>query len=160
MLDDNAGNHQLVAVFRHGIGRNEPAIHMEAVRKIVEIEVHLGVFFDLPGYQRQIVAIIDNLKRLHLRELGRQILRDAPGCLMDARVALSAQAQKVVILGHHLATRPREINTECGHITSEIVNMENQLVWQVFLAAPNHPAHARVHQAVFVARNVNGPHQF
>ena len=78
--------------------------------------------------------------------------------LLDPPVALEAEAQERVVLGHDLRARAREVQGEGAHVAAQVVDVEDQVFGQDLLVAPDHPADAGVDQAVLVARGADAGH--
>ena len=58
-------------------------------------------------------------------------------------VAVEPEPQEVVVLRHHLRTRPREVERERGHVVAEVVDPEDQVLRQRLGVTPDDPADAR-----------------
>ena len=74
---------------------------------------------------------------------------------MDLLVAVTAQADEVVVLGHDLTGRPREVDLEHGHVATQVGDMEDEVVGQVLLVPPQHPAHPQGCQPELVSRGAD-----
>lgn len=53
-----------------------------------------------------------------------------------------------------------EVEGEGGLISSEIVNVEDELVRQIFFTSPNDPTDACVHKSILVSTNVDALHKW
>ncbi len=60
--------------------------------------------------------------------------------LLDLAVAFHAQTQEIVILRDDLSAGPREVQRKGGHVAAQVIDPENQVIGQVLLVAPDHPA--------------------
>ena len=52
-----------------------------------------------------------------------------------------------------------EIESECGLISSKVVNVENKFFRQVVLAPPDNPTNSSIDKTIFVATNINALHK-
>ena len=77
---------------------------------------------------------------------------------MDAPVSLEAETQEVVVLGDDLAGRAREIDLEDGHIAAQVIHLEDQVIRQVRVLAPDDPADTQRRQAELMSGGVDGLH--
>ena len=59
-----------------------------------------------------------------------------------APVSLKAEPQEVVVLGDDLPGRAGEVDLEDGHVAAQVVDMEHQIVGQLGVVPPDHPADA------------------
>ena len=67
--------------------------------------------------------------------------------LVNHAVSLAAQAQEVIVLADHFSARPREVQRERGHAAAQVIHLKDQVIRQVRMLAPDHPAHAQRRQA-------------
>ena len=75
---------------------------------------------------------------------------------MDGAIPGLAEPDEVVILGHDLARWAGEVDGQRGHCAAEVIDVEDQIGIEILKLAPDDPAHARIDQAVLVARSVDG----
>ena len=116
-------------------------------------------FLQLVADRRQrALAVIHQLQRTKLGDLAGKPLCGVSTGLLDPRVALTAQPQEIVVLRDDLATRPAEVQREGRHVAAEVVHIEDQLIGQFRLVAPDDPADAQRRQPVFVARRADRLH--
>lgn len=90
-----------------------------------------------------------------LERLAQQA-RVRQAVLHDVPVAVEAQVDQVVVLSDHRGPRPREVERVRLFRAAEIVQLEDQLLGQVRLIAPDDPSQSGIHEAVFVAGRVDG----
>ena len=69
-----------------------------------------------------------------------------------------AQMDEVEVLRHHLGSRPGEVHADRWHLAAEVVDVEAQLLRQIGLLSPQHPAHTGENTAVFMAAGVDRLH--
>lgn len=53
-----------------------------------------------------------------------------------------------------------KVEGESGLVSSQIVDMEDELLREVFLAAPDDPSNTGIHQPILVAAHVDALHQW
>ena len=69
-----------------------------------------------------------------------------------------AEVNEVEVLRHHLGSRPGEVHADRWHLAAEVVDVEAQLLRQIGLLTPQHPAHTGENTAVFMAAGVDRLH--
>ena len=154
-LDDD-----VLGVGRQGVGRHLPAARAQPVGQVVQrVPVGIETLFHLPGQGRDArihFAAENDLEGPHLPDLLGKVL----GCLVaggvDAAVAVTAETQEIVVLGDGLAAGAREVQREGGHVAAEIIDVEDQVLGEVLLLAPDHPPAAQGREAELVAGRVDG----
>ena len=69
---------------------------------------------------------------------------------MDPSIALPSKSDEIIILRDHLPGGARKIDLKCWHITTEIANMENQIIRQISLLTPKNPPHSERRKSKFM----------
>lgn len=59
-----------------------------------------------------------------------------------------AEADKLVVLADHLGGAFREVEGEGSLVCAEVVDVEDELLWEVFRRAPDDPAYAWVDKPI------------
>ena len=77
------------------------------------------------------------------------------GVLHDRSVSIEAQVDQVVVLSDDLRTGPREIQRIRFLGSSKVMQLELQVLGQVFLIAPDDPTHAGKYESKFVPGNID-----
>src|SRR5215208_2491347 len=113
---------------------------------------------ELESEDGQLRAVGYQLEGSELRDSGSAVGRYVPALLLHAPVALEAQPEEFVVLRHDLRARAREVQRECGHISSQVVYPEDEVFGQGLRVSPDGPANTRVDSAVLVARGVYRRH--
>ena len=74
VADKDALNHQVFAIGRHGVGRNQPAALAQAIGKVVECKAGRRRVFELPAEPgNSALAIVNNFKGTELSDPCGQV---------------------------------------------------------------------------------------
>jgi len=63
---------------------------------------------------------------------------------------------EIEILGDYLGTWTREIESVGFFCSSQVMELENQMLWEIGLISPDNPSYTGIHQPEFVSRSVDG----
>src|ERR1700683_4186947 len=83
------------------------------------------------------------------------MLRGVIAGVLDSAIAFKPQSKKVVVLANDLTRWTRKIQRKGRHVAAEVVDAKNQILRQVRVIAPYHPAHPERRQPEFVTRRVD-----
>src|SRR5262249_55912633 len=117
-----------------GVSRHLPASAAQPVGQVEQGIAGVLAFADPPGdgrYAGVRVAVAQQLEGAQLDDLGRQVLADVVGRLVDAAVTIPSEPQEVVVAGDDLSGRPGEVDLEHRHVAAQVVHVEDQVVGQL-----------------------------
>src|SRR5579862_7432206 len=97
------------------------------------------------------MSIVNQVKRSHLADLGREVLRRAITRGLDFSIAFETQSEKIVVLANDLAGGTGKVQCERRHLPTQIVDVENQIFREVNMVAPYHPSDTERSQAKLVS---------
>jgi len=70
--------------------------------------------------------------------------------LHDFAIAIEPEMDEVIILHYHLGARPREIKGERLLRAAQVVELEDEILWQICLVTPDDPAQSWGYQTVLM----------
>lgn len=162
VLADNDTHHlQALRVRSHGVCRNDPTTLSELMcdGELVEFVTVIGVKTE--GNERKTVATsLRHELEAHLLNRGSQIVSGFGQVEHDGAVAVLAQADQLVVLAQNLGSTSREVESKRSLISTEVVDVEDQLGREVLGVAPDAPTNTGVDETVLVARDVDGDDLF
>ena len=88
-------------------------------------------------------------------QVRSKIIRRARQIQHNTPVPTLAQADKLVILADNLACTAGKVERKRRLVSAQVVDVEDELLRQVLGVAPHDPADTGVHEAVFVAGDVD-----
>ena len=148
---------QVLAVGGHRVRRHQPAPLTKLARDVVDVVLRGGAA-DRERHHGQVPAVRDDVELRHLAQGVGDVHGHVLAGLLDRAVALLAEAEELEVLQDDLGAGPREVQRERGHVTPEVVHVEDQVVRQERRPAPQHPADARIDETELVARRLDGDH--
>src|SRR4051812_2058737 len=157
VADDDPQHREVLPLGRHRVGRDQPAALAQLPGQ-VEDAVLGDLRLQREGDDGQVRAVGDDMELGHAGQRSGDVQGDVLAGLLDHPVALAAQPQELEVLQHDLGARAGEVQREGGHVAAQVVDVEHQVLGQELLASPDHPADARVDQAVLVAGGLDGDH--
>jgi hypothetical protein len=147
---------QLIGMRCHRISRNDPTPLAELMRdrELVEMMTRLGI--DAEGDEGEgSTPTGRHDEEAQLLQLGGEVVGCAGEVHHDGAIATLAKADELVVLTDDLRGALREVEGEGCLVGAEVVDVEDELFGEELGGAPDHPADARVDEAVFVAGDVD-----
>ena len=68
------------------------------------------------------------------------MLRNLVRCPLNLLVTLTPEPNEFIVLRNDLARRTREVDGESADLAAEIIDVEDQVLWQSLGIAPDNPA--------------------
>lgn len=139
--------HQLerFAVRSHGVGGNNPAALTELVGNSELIENMVLGRVEAESHQGQTLSTaFAHDDEAEFLQLGSQVISSAGQVDHDGAVAMLAQADHLVVLADDLGSSLGEVEGETGLVGTEVVDVEDKFLGQVFGGSPNNPANTGV----------------
>jgi hypothetical protein len=113
--DEDALNHQIFAIRRHGVGRNQPSALAQAIGKIVERKAGGHRVFELPTEPRYTaLAIVNNFEDVELSDLVGQVAPQLTTPALDCTITALAQAEEVVVLANYFPAGREKLSAKVG----------------------------------------------
>ncbi len=156
LAHDHSEHGDRLGVGGHAVGRHDPALEPQLVGQGEHAEAR--VVRQPHADDGQVLPAGHDVETGEAVQLGGQPAGRLGQALHYFGVALAAQADEVVVLGHDLRRPPREVQAEVGVRPAQVVDLEDELAREVGLLPPDDPAHPGVDQAVLVPAHVDGPH--
>jgi len=129
----------------HSVSRYDPAslAQMMCNSKLIIVMSVLRV--ETESHKRQTVAtLLAHDKEAELFEISGEII-SCPGKIHhDRSIAALSETDQLIILANDLRSALGEVECERGLVSTEIVDVENKLLREVFGRAPNDPAYSWV----------------
>ena len=144
-------------------GHYLPRISIDVRRERVE-DLHIKLIILLPQIlvnprrdkRQALPTALTHNNEPQILQIRTQIIRRARQIQHDAPIPPLTQPYKLIILADNLARASRKVQRKGRLVRAEVVDVEDEFLREVFVVAPHDPADARVHEAVFVARHVDG----
>lgn len=157
VLTNNDTHHfQALRVRSHGVSRDDPAALSELVCDGELVELVAVIRVETEGNQRKAVATsLRHELEAHLLNRGSQIVCGSGEVEHDGAVAVLTQTDQLVVLAQNLGSSTREVESKGSLVSTEVVDVEDQLGRQVLGIAPDAPANTGVDETILVARNVD-----
>lgn len=158
LTDHNSKHLQSVRVGGHGIGGHDPATGSKVGSQGELVVVAVGSTALLPSLEaecnkRKTLARLlghDDEAAL-LKSLG-EVIGGSDKVAHDGAVTVLAEADKLVVLANDLRSTLGEVEGERRLLRTEVVDVEDELLREVFLGAPDNPANTRVDETVLLGR--------
>ena len=110
------------------------------------------VFVNAAGYKWQsLTTPLRQDPEAQLLKVVGKIIRDTCQVAHDTSVAPLSEADHLVVLANNLGRATREIEREGRLVSTEVVDVENELFWQELRVTPYDPPNTGVYETVFVA---------
>jgi hypothetical protein len=113
--DHHPQRDEVFPVLRERVGGHLPAPLAHPAGDVVGREVVHPVP-DFEGEDRKLAAVGYELEGTEFGDGGGAVGGNVPALLLDAPVALETEPQEIVVLGHDLRARAREVERESGHV--------------------------------------------
>ena len=133
----------MLRVGRHGVRRDGPAVPAEPVGDFELVVV--GVVMKREGDDGHTDILRQDLEPANALYGFGECLGVLRAVSHDALVALEAEAYELVVLSNNLASSLGEIQCECRLVGAEVIHVEHELLGQIDLVPPDHPADTGVH---------------
>src|ERR1700722_8813558 len=101
------------------------------------------------------MSVVDDAEWSHLTNLSRQVLSRVVAGVLNPAIAIEAQSKEIVVLADDLAGGTRKVQREGRHVSTQVVDVEDQILGQIHTVAPYHPSNAQRRQAKLVPRRVD-----
>lgn len=150
---DDAQHLELLGVRRHRVRGDDPAPGAQVVgeRKLVVVAVlsALGGALEAEGHEGQALAAAlgHDDEAVALEDLG-EVVGGAGQVAHDGLIALLAEADELVVLADDLGGALGEVEREGGLLGAEVVDVEDEVLGEVLVRAPDDPANTGVDEAV------------
>ena len=141
----------------HGVGWDDPTTFPELMSNGEFIKTILVIRVDAEGdeWQRTTVAWRHDEKTEGF-ELLCKIVGGTCQVEHDGAVAMLAKSDHLVVLRNDVRCTFGEVQGEGSLISTEVVDVEDELLRKIFWRSPDHPTNAGVDHTIFVARDVDG----
>jgi hypothetical protein len=151
VLADNDTQHlQVVGVWRHGVGGDDPAALAELVceRKLVVVTVFLAAL-EAEGHEWESGAVLlrHDLEVKLLERLG-EIVSGACEVGHDGAVSALAKTDQLVVLADDLRGALGEVESEGSLVGTEVVDVEDKFLREELRCTPNDPANTWVDESI------------
>jgi len=157
LANNNTHHLQTLRVGSHGVCRNDPTTLSELMCDGELIKLVAVIWVETEGNQRETIATsLRHELEAHLLNRGSQIVSGFGQVEHDGAVAVLAQADQLVVLAQDLGSTTREVESKRSLISTEVVDVEDELGRQVLGVTPDAPTNTGVDKTVLVARHVDG----
>src|SRR5665648_297144 len=141
-----------------GVGRHLPPSCAEPVGQVEQGITRVLTFAYAPRDGRDPggrVAVTEKLEGAQLDDLGREVLTDLIGRVVDRPVSLTTESKEVVVLNDHLPGWTREVDLKDRHVSAQVVHVKDQLVGELLAVPPDDPTDAQRRQPELVPRSAD-----
>lgn len=156
LTNNNTHHLEALRVRSHGVSRDDPATLSELVCDSKLVELVAVVRVETEGDQRKtFTTSLRHELEAHLLNRGSQIVCSSGQVEHDGTVAVLAQTDQLVVLAQDLGSSTREVEGKGSLVSTEVVDVEDQLGRQVLGVTPDAPANTGVDETILVAGNVD-----
>lgn len=140
---------------RHCVRGHDPAPGAQVVRQrklvIMTVFTALGGVLEAKGHEGQALAATlgHDDEAVVLEDVG-EVVGGAGQVAHDGLVAPLAEADELVVLADDLGGALGEVEREGGLLGAEVVDVEDEVLGEVFVRTPDDPADAGVDEAVLL----------
>jgi hypothetical protein len=147
---------QVLGMRRHGVGWHHPAALAQLVGQGELVVVLVELLVQAEGDERQAsAALLRHDDEFELLEGVGQVVGGAGEVGHDGAVAVLAQADQLVVLADDLGGTLGEVEGEGRLVGSEVVDVEDELLGEVFGGSPDDPANTGVDEAVPISISIS-----
>lgn len=156
VLSHNDTQHlELLGVRRHRVRGDDPSPGAQVVRErklvVVAVLSTLSGVLEAEGHEGQALAaaLRHDDEAVALEHLG-EVVGGAGQVAHDGLIAPLAEADELVVLANDLGGTLGEVEGEGGLLGAEVVDVEDEVLGEVLVGAPDDPANTGVDEAVLV----------
>lgn len=157
---DNTQHLEVVRLGGHGVGGDDPATSTEVgsegklVVLALVVSAVLARVFEAEGNEGQAAArLFRHDDEAELLETSSEVVSGADQVGHDGAVAVLAETDELVVLANDLRGTLGEVEGERGLLSTEVVDVEDQVLGEVVAVAPDGPADTGVDETVLECVN-------
>jgi len=157
ILSNHHSQHlQVLCLWRHGVGWDDPRALAELMSKGEFVVVFVSLRVDAEGNKGESGAVLlghdDEAK---LFEGVGEVVSSVGEVRHDGAITVLAEADELVVLTDDLGGTFGKVKGEGSLVSSEVVDIEDELFREVFGGSPDDPAYTGVNESILVTTGVD-----
>lgn len=140
---------EVIGFWRHSVRRDDPAPAAQCPRQRELVKLPVWILSKAESHEGKTLAVgLRHDDKTLLLQLGGEVISSTGEITHDGLVATPTKADELIVLPDYLGRPFGEIEGDGRLISAEVVDIEDQLLGQVFRRPPDDPTYARIDEAI------------